>query len=85
MLTLWDCLNDCEENVIEDRLHEIVKTARLNSGPYGGQGEDVDQVIYETGDDDENEPFMVAWRRNREWEVIPERQSVHAQFTLSHR
>lgn len=85
MLTLWDCLNDCEENVIEDRLHEIVKTARLNSGPYGGQGEDVDQVIYETGDDDENEPFMVAWRRNREWEVILAGQGVHAQFALTHR
>ena len=85
MLFLWDCLNDCEEEASQDELLKIVNAVRLNSGPYGGQGEDVDQVIYETGDDDENEPFMVAWRRNREWEVIPAGQGVHAQFALTHR
>lgn len=81
MLALWDCINECEENATEDELLEICKGARLNPGPYGGQGEDVDQAIYE----DNDEPFLVAWRRNGEWEAIPAGQSIHAQFALSHR
>ncbi len=82
MLTLWNYISDCEEEAAQDELLEIVQGARLNGGPYGGQDMDVDFIIYEENDD--FDPVLVAWRRNGEWEVIPDWQYINAHYSLRH-
>lgn len=75
-LTLWDRTIGEETPAEQDTLRDLIKSADLHPGPYGYNGHDVDQVIY-----DGETP--AAWRRAGAWEELPRAQAPFVDAELS--
>lgn len=79
--TIWDRYSSEEKEISEQEALAIVKAADLYTGPYGGMGSKIDQVLYT--EDEGSEPVVLAVHHAGEWLAIPESQNAFISHELS--
>ncbi len=79
---LHDRSADEYEDLSEDQAAAITHAADLHTGPWGGMGGAIDQVLYV--EDEDGEPDILAVRYAGRWLFVPPGQEPHVSFELAH-
>ncbi len=81
--SLWNRQTDEEQEVTKEKAEEILKSADLHSGPYGGMGSRIDLVLYKEGPGEDDLPSVLAVHYDGEWLDIPGHQEAFISHELS--
>lgn len=77
--TLYHIAADDHKDITEAEALEVIQSAPIHVGPYGGQRDSIDMVLLSQPEDDYNGEYIAieAIRLDGQWYTIPISQHPH--------